>query len=247
MATAALRDVSRSVAVSRGCPQGGVLSPLLLCLVVDKLLVRPNQGSVYAQGYDEDICLVAGGKLLNMISGLIQWALYTVEVWCSGLGLSVNPDKPGLVASTRKRKLMRFLEPRLFSKTLQHSRSVKYLGVILDSCLTWKEHVDAKVKKAQNLMWACSRTCGVAWGLGPKVVYWLHVAIIRPSVTFPSLVWWPGCQTASYKRKVSRVQRLACLGITAAMCTAPMNAVEALICSPPLDFLVQSEASSAAH
>ena len=233
MATAALRDVSRSVAVSRGCPQGGVLSPLLLCLVVDKLLVRPNQGSVYAQGYDEDICLVAGGKLLNMISGLIQWALHTVAVWCSGFGLSVNPDKTGLVAFTRKRKLMRFLEPRLFSKTLQHSRSVKYLGVILDSCLTWKEHVDAKVKKAQNLMWACSRICGVAWGLGPKVVHWLHVAIIRPSITFPSLVWWPGCQTASYKRKVSRVQRLACLGITAAMCTTPMNAVEALICPPP--------------
>jgi len=138
---------------------------------------------------------------------------------------------------------MGFFEPHLFGKTLQRSMSVKYLGVILDSRLTWKEYMDAKVKKAQNLMW----TCGMAWGLKPGVVHWLYVAIIRPSVTFASLVWWPGCQTASAKTKLSRVQRLACLGITGAMRTTPTNAVEALICLHPLDLVVQSEARSAVH
>ena len=46
LATAALGDVSRSVTVSRSCPQGGVLSPLLWCLVVDELLFRLNEASV---------------------------------------------------------------------------------------------------------------------------------------------------------------------------------------------------------
>ena len=59
LAMAALGDVTRSVAVFTGCPQGGVLSPLLWCLVVDNLLVRLNEGSVYAQGYADDICLLA--------------------------------------------------------------------------------------------------------------------------------------------------------------------------------------------
>jgi len=87
----------------------------------------------------------------------------------------------------------------------------------------------------------------VTWGLGPNVVHWLYVAIKRPSVTFASLVWWPGCQADSAKRKLSRVQRLARLGITGAMRTTPTNAVEALTCLPPLDLVVQSEAGSAAH
>ena len=87
----------------------------------------------------------------------------------------------------------------------------------------------------------------MTWGLKPRVVHWLYVAIIRQSVTSASLVWWPGCQTASAKRKLSRVQRLACLGITGAIRTTPTNAVEALICLPPLDLVVQSEARSAAH
>jgi len=168
-------------------------------------------------------------------------------LWCGKLGLSVNPDKTGLVAFTKKRKLTGFFEPHLFGKTLQRSMSVKYLGVILDSCLTWKEHVDVKVKKAQNSMWACRRVCGVMWGLKPRVVHWLYIAIIRLSVTFASLVWWPGCQTASAKRELSRVQRFACLGITGAMHTAPTNAVEAFICLHPLELVVQSEARSAVH
>ena len=41
-ATATLGNFSRSVEVPRGCPQGGVLSPLLWCLVVDELLTRLN-------------------------------------------------------------------------------------------------------------------------------------------------------------------------------------------------------------
>jgi hypothetical protein len=55
-------------------------------------LVRLNEGSVYAQGYADDICLLAVGKFPNTVSGLIQWPLHTVELWCGGLGLSVNPD-----------------------------------------------------------------------------------------------------------------------------------------------------------
>ena len=117
----------------------------------------------------------------------------------------------------------------------------------MDSRLTWKEHMDVKVKKAHNSMWACRRGCGMMWGLKPRVVHWLYVTIIRPAITFASLVRWPGCQTTSAKRKPGRVQRLACLGITGAVRTTPINAVEALICLPPLELVVQSQTRSAAH
>jgi hypothetical protein len=136
LATATLGGFSRSVEVSRSCPQGGVLSPLLWCLAVDKLIARHNRGGVYTQGYADNICLLAVGKLPNMVSGLIQWALHTVEMWCDELRLSVNPDKTGLVAFTRRRKLPGFFEPRLFGTILHRSMLVKYLGVILDSRLT---------------------------------------------------------------------------------------------------------------
>jgi hypothetical protein len=125
--------------------------------------------------------------------------------------------------------------------------SVKYLGVILDSWLTWREHVDVKVRKAHNLLWACRRAYVVTWWLKPRVVHWLYFSIIRPSITFASLVWWPGYQTGIAKRKLSRIWRLACLGITGAMHTTPVNAVKALICLPPLDLVVKSGERSVVH
>jgi hypothetical protein len=153
-ATATIDGFSRSVTVSRDCPQGVVLSSLLWCLVVNELLARLIEGGVYSQGYGDDICLLVVGKFPNTVSGLIQWALYTVEALCDELSLLVNPDKTGLVAFTRRRKLPGFFEPSLFGMTLQCPMSVKYLGVILVSRLIWREHVDVKVRKAQNLLLA---------------------------------------------------------------------------------------------
>jgi hypothetical protein len=101
----------------------------------------------------------------------MKWALHAVEGWCDKHGLSVNPDKTGLVAFTCRRKLPGFFEPRLFGTTLRCCRSTKYLGVILDAWLTWKEHVEVKVRKAHIVMWACRRACGRRWGLRPRVVH----------------------------------------------------------------------------
>jgi len=69
----------------------------------------------------------------------------------------------------------------------------------------------------------------VTCGLRPKVVHWLYVSIVRPSITFASLAWWPGCQMASAMKKLSIFQRLACLRTTGAICTTPANDVEAFI------------------
>ena len=101
-------------------------------------------------GYADDVCLLAVSKFPNTVSGLIQWALLTVQTWCNEVGLSVNPDKTELVAFTRKRNLPGFFKPHFFRVTLSLSRSVKYLGFILDSRLTCREHVDVKMRKTHD-------------------------------------------------------------------------------------------------
>jgi hypothetical protein len=88
--------------VAMDCPQGNVLSPLLCSLVVDELLIGLNQGGFTLKDM-RMTCLLAMGKLPNTISGPMEWALNFVEEWCDRHGLSVNPDKTGLVAFTRRR------------------------------------------------------------------------------------------------------------------------------------------------
>ena len=52
---------------------------------------------------------------------------------------------------------------------------------------------------------------------------------------------------ASAKKKLSKAQRLACLGIMGAICKSPTGAMEALVGLPPLDLVINGEARSATH
>jgi len=118
VAVVTLNGSSVRLAISRRCLQGGVLSPLLWYLVVNDLIARLSGRGIFIQGYADDKCLLVVGKFPNTVSGLMQWALSTVQICCSEVGLSVNPDKTGLVAFTRKRKLQGFFEPRFFGVKL---------------------------------------------------------------------------------------------------------------------------------
>jgi len=78
----------------------------------------------------------------------MQTILSKVQRWCEQHDLSVNPTKTEMVMFTRKRKLINFRAPGFCGKELSLSHQVKYLGVILDSKLTWKPHLDHKCNKA---------------------------------------------------------------------------------------------------
>jgi hypothetical protein len=60
LATDTLGGVPRRVKVARGCPQGGVLSPLLWCLAVDELIAGLNGGGIHAQGYADNMSSSCG-------------------------------------------------------------------------------------------------------------------------------------------------------------------------------------------
>jgi hypothetical protein len=107
--------------------------------------------------------------------------------------------------------------------------------------------VDVKVRKAENMLWACRRACGATWVLSPKVVLRFYVSIIWWFITFASLVWWPSYQTANTKKRLSRIQRLACLGIAGAMRNSPIDVMEALTGFSTLELVIQCEAKPAAH
>jgi hypothetical protein len=78
------------------------------------------------------LCLLAVGKFPNTVSGLVQWALLSVQTWRNEVGLSVNPDKTGLVAFTRKRKLPGFFGVKLSLGVGQVSRGYPGFSVDLE-------------------------------------------------------------------------------------------------------------------
>jgi hypothetical protein len=93
------------VKATRGCPQGGLLSPLLWSLVVDDHLVKLNSRGYYAQAYADDIVIFINGKFPGTISYIVSSALKCLDEWCTGDGLSINPRKAIIIPFTRRRNL----------------------------------------------------------------------------------------------------------------------------------------------
>jgi hypothetical protein len=65
---------------------------------------------------------------------------------------------------------------------------------------------------------------------------------VRPTVTYATTIWWPRVKLRTSQAELNKLQRMACLGITAAMRTAPIAAMEVLLGLPPLHLQVEAEA-----
>jgi hypothetical protein len=182
IATLAGETLERSVA--RGCPQGGILSPLLWSLVLDELVEGLNENGYNTLGYADDIAILVIRKFPYTVSELLQEALSMFQQWCERTQLSINPQKMVVIPFTRKRDLRDLKEPTLSGHKLQLATEVKYLGLTLDKGLTWKTQLGNVINKAYRAFWTCKGTFGKTWGLKPKVLHWIYIMIIRSILTY---------------------------------------------------------------
>lgn len=87
------------------------------------------------------------------------------------------------------------------------------------------------------------------WELKPKLAahqaaYYL---LLLSNITCASLIWWHNTKNKIAIRKLSKFQRLFCLGITGALTTTPKAVTEVLIDVPPLHLEVEAQAKLAAY
>ena len=74
--------------MGKGCPQGGVLSPTLWCLVVDSLIRKLNDAGIFTQAFADDVVLMVRGEDEDTLTGVMQFALGLVEEWCKAVRLT---------------------------------------------------------------------------------------------------------------------------------------------------------------
>jgi hypothetical protein len=245
--TSSLGSTVLQVSPVKGCPQGGVLSPLLWNLVADGLLRALDNAHFLTIGYADDYVILIKGKFVSTVYNVMQSALRIVENWCRTVGLSVNANKSSTVLFSRRRDTFTNHSLRLFGENIPQHHNVKYLGVILDYKLNWNAHVDYRLAKALRILFLCRRLISVNFGLKPKYVFWIYKSIVIPTLDYASLVWWPKILQRTAMTKINKLQRLACLMISGSFKTAPSKALEAIIGLPPIDLHIKKTAMSSAY
>jgi len=130
----------------------------------------------------------------------------------------------------------------MYDKQIEFSDEMKYLGVIMDSKLNWKAHIDGKIKKVKRSMMMVKNTINHTWGPQPRYAKWVWTGVMRPALTYGSMVWSQGIDNQSKIDKLRAVQRLGLLGIAHVRKSTPTTAMEILYDCTPLDLFIKTQA-----
>ena len=245
--TVAVQGISVSKRVKKGCPQGGIMSPLLWNLVINSLIILINSTAADSEGYADDVNLLVRGIDIDTIFDIAQQCLNRIREWGLKTGLSFSPAKTEAILFTWKRKWSIKSPLKLGDTEIKMCHQVKYLGVILDSKLSWRPHCEDRARKATVALMQCRRAIGKSWGLKPRQALWIYTAIIRPILAYAAVVWINATNSSTLVAVLQKVQRLACITITSAFPSTPTAALEVLLQLPPIDVFLRGEAFMATY
>jgi hypothetical protein len=148
------------------------LSPLIWNIVVDRLLTVTNDLGFSTFGYADNIVIIVQGKFAHTFREIMQEALNVVVRWTVNEGLNISPHKTVIVPFTNRRRIEGLGPLKLHGKQLQMLDGVKYLGVTLDSKLSWNQHLQKIIRKVQTIFavlrrtWKKSGVSDLIWCIG---------------------------------------------------------------------------------
>jgi hypothetical protein len=165
-------------------PQGSVLVPLLHLLYTADL---PTDENTTTGTFADDTVILATHAVPAQATRNLQYHLNLIQAWIHKWKIKINETKSIQVNFTLRRE--QCPQVRLNDHNIPQSPSVKYLGIRLDSRLTWKDHVTKKRNqidlKTKELTWLIGRRSNLS--LDSKVL--LYKTIIKPIWIYGIELW----------------------------------------------------------
>lgn len=213
----------------KGLPQGSVLSPLLYNIYTRDLdsVICPNCKCLQ---FADDVVVYLSVKKIEFGVNVINNSLYLLNSWLDSHGLLFSYSKCKSVIFSRKRVIPP-VTITIGDNVIDILPHVKFLGVFLDSKLSFKKHIEfilAKCEKNLNILRVLS---GVWWGSHPFCQRLIYNAIIRSVIDYGCIILEP-CNYGAL-HKLDLIQYRALRIIIGAMKSSPVNALQVECADPP--------------
>ena len=194
----------------------------------------------YIQTYADDLAVLVIGADMLWIRGMTQKAKNIAANWASEQELQFSSTKTEIVQFTHKRNLDLGSLSMNGSK-LELSKEARLLGVTMDSKLTWKPHITRITRKATTALIQCRQIVGKMWGIKPSMMKWMCMHVCPGHTSCACVSWACGLNKKYLVRKLTKVQRLACLMIWSAFPGTPTGALEILLNITPIEEFLLAE------
>jgi hypothetical protein len=185
--------------VASGVPQGTVLGPILFLAYINDL---PKYVKSSTRLFADDCVLYRSVKSNNDCQTL-QQDLAQLELWEKKWCMSFNASKCSTITITRKKKTISH-EYKIHDQVLEKVDSATYLGVELQSNLTWSNHITKTAMKANRQLAFIRRNIKIT---NTKLKETAYKGLVRPILEYCAPVWNPHHQ--KYIDMLEMVQRRA--------------------------------------
>ena len=233
--------------LTRGTPQGGVLSPIMWNVAFDTLLHEfPDKPTINLVGFADDGSLLVTAKSPRTAWLKAQNALNKIYKWGQRHSLTFAASKTKAVLFSRQKTIINDLPSlKLNNDDIEYVSQTKYLGVTLDQKLTWQSHLKNKIDKGKKLLFKVRKAAGKLWGLNPKMSIWFYRAIVRPMISYGAMVWLRLLNSKKVRKKLESLQRLALMSMGHFRKSTPTAGLEVITYTCPLWLHIMQEGTMA--
>ncbi|GBM33249.1 putative RNA-directed DNA polymerase from transposon X-element [Araneus ventricosus] len=178
-------DLSSERAIDAGVAQGSKIGLNLFNIYVNDI-PSPRNCQTRLCLFADVTAVMSTGESNKVIEDL-NYYLDQSGKWLIMWTIKVNADKCQTVYFTRRRKVPD--PPKLYRRAIKRSKETKYLGVTLDSRLTYNKHITNIHKKTRSAKARLYPLLGRKPKLSLNNKLLLYKTIIRRIMTYASPVW----------------------------------------------------------
>lgn len=221
--------------ITAGVAQGSILGPDFWNILYDGLLRLDMPTDTRLVAYADDVAVIITARDTHLAQLKVNQVMRRVNEWMTDHGLQLALQKTELLLLTRKR-IDTLVPMTVGTEQLVTSGEVKYLGVTLDTKLSFWPHIRNATTRAADKTKALSRLMANTNGPRPSTRR-LMMSVTHSIMLYGAEVW---ADTLLVKRRataMTRVQRVGALRIASAYRTVSENAIFVIAGVVPIDLL----------
>jgi hypothetical protein len=135
--------------VEQSVPQGSIPGPLIFLIYINDLPYIINKTSKPILYADDTSILCVNSNPSDLVTA-IKGILGIINEWFSVCSLTLNLDKTNCVQFSPTPNIPKNINIHYKDTQIHNTCNIKFLGLFIDSALSWKEHISQRAIKMSS-------------------------------------------------------------------------------------------------